>query len=195
MRPGAWSECGFLGETESLCEVIATDGATMSDLGLTWRELAEPLGLLVRAPDACYVSPFLERSQLAEELDAMPPSWAKDASEEAQWLHVEIVRRFGTFEHADGHSAVVGRRFNVELTGSCGWQECPWGSADRDKMCGYATKDWRIPNTSGHLELSGSALLPHLIGEHHFFEGPASPYRLEPQALAELLELGPFSSG
>jgi hypothetical protein len=61
-----------------------------------------------------------------------PPSWAKDASEEAQWLHVEIVRRFGTFEHADGHSAVVGRRFNVELTGSCGGQECPWGSATAD---------------------------------------------------------------
>jgi hypothetical protein len=47
---------------------------------------------------------------------------------------------------------------------------------------------------SRNLELSGSALLPHLIGEHRFFEGPASPYRLEPRALAEILELGPFSS-
>jgi hypothetical protein len=194
MRPGAWSVCGFLGETESLCEVIATDDATMSDLGLTCPELAEPLGLLVRAPDACYASPFLEEFSLSEALAEMPPSWAKEAREEAEWLHAEIVRRFGTFEHADGSTAVVGARFEVELTGYCGLQECPWGGADGRETCAQATKDWRIRDTSRDLELRGSALLPHLIDKHRFFEGPASPYRLEPRALAELLELGPFSS-
>jgi hypothetical protein len=195
MRPGAWSECGFLGATESLCEVITRDDATMSDLGLTCRDLVEPLGLLVRAPDACYTSPFLEQSSRSEELAEMPLDWAKDASAEAEWLYAEIVRRFGTFEHADGSTAVVGARFEVELIGYLGVQECPWGSADGRETCGQTTKDWRIRNTGQHLELRGSALLPHLIDKHRFFEGPASPHRLEPRALAELLELGPFSSG
>jgi hypothetical protein len=236
MRPGAWSECGFLGETESLCEVVATDAATISDLGLTCPELAEPLGLLVRAPDACWVSPFLERSGLSEVLAEMEPSWRKDSKEDSEWLKAEIVRRFGTLEHADGQSALVGGRFEVELTQYCGFQECPWSREEEQSAlvgdrfeveltqdCGFhecpwgpedreeppviwncpssaprlwsdaASRDWRIRNSSRRLELSGSALLPHLIGEHGFFEGPASRYRLEPRAVAELLELGPFS--
>jgi hypothetical protein len=194
MRPGAWSECGFLGETESLREVIATDDATMSDLGLACGELAEPLELLVRAPDACYASPFLERSSLSGLLAEMPPAWAQESKEEAEWIQAAILGRFGSFEHADGGSAVVGGRFEVELIGYLGFQECPWGGADHRKICAAATKDWRVRNTSRNLELRGSALLPHLIGDHRFFEGPASPYRLEPRALAELLELGPFAS-
>jgi hypothetical protein len=193
MRAGAWSECGFLGETESLREVIATDDVTMSDLGLTCAELAEPLELLARAPDACYAPPFVERSSFCDLLAEMPPAWAQEAKEEAEWIRAAILRHFGSFEHADGGTAVVGARFEVGLTGSCGFQECPWGSADHRKICAAASNDWRIRNTSRNLELRGSALLPHLIGNHHFFEGPASPYRLEPRALAELLELGPFA--
>jgi hypothetical protein len=44
------------------------------------------------------------------------------------------------------------------------------------------------------LELSEPALIAHLIGEHRFFERLESPYRVDPRALAESLELGPFAT-
>ena len=82
----------------------------------------------------------------------------------------------------------VGNRYEVELTMYFGLQECPWGPRT-GKVCSSASRDWRIRDTVRDLELSGSELIVHLIGEHGFFEGPASPYRTDPRALAELLEL------
>jgi hypothetical protein len=41
--------------------------------------------------------------------------------------------------------------------------------------------------------MRGPELITHLIREHGFFEGFESPYRVDPRALAELLQLGPFA--
>jgi hypothetical protein len=32
-------------------------------------------------------------------------------------------------------------------------------------------------------------MMPHLIRDHRFFEGPRSPYRLDPEQLARVLGL------
>jgi hypothetical protein len=41
--------------------------------------------------------------------------------------------------------------------------------------------------------MRGPELITHLIRERGFFEGFASPYRVDPHALAKLLQLGPFA--
>ena len=181
MRPGAWSDCGFLGETESLNDVLVRDESTLSELGVTCDELAERLSLLIKAPAAGV--PPLSAGLLAFLREAYP-----SAEEEMQAVRAMVVQRFGSLEYADSGSARVAGRYEIELTTYLGYMDCPWG--DRE----HASTDWRIRNTARDLELRGPTLITHLISEHSFFEGPASPYRVEPRALTELLELGPFST-
>lgn len=51
MRPGAWSESGFLGPDEKLEGVLARDRQTLLRLGVTQEELADDLALLIDAPE------------------------------------------------------------------------------------------------------------------------------------------------
>jgi hypothetical protein len=50
MRPGRWSDGGFLGANERLEEVLAADRRTLAELGLARQEIVEPLSLLIDAP-------------------------------------------------------------------------------------------------------------------------------------------------
>ncbi len=63
---------------------------------------------------------------------------------------------------------------------------CPFGRGTK-----YGSVDWRIRNERSGIELTGPGLIVHLIGAHGFFEGLQSPYRVDPRALAGLLEVGP----
>src|SRR4051794_39013798 len=194
MHPGAWSDDGFLGRTESLSDVLARDAATLSELGLRFDDLADPLSLLLEAPKAGL--PPWSPEQLAG-FEVLNPNW----QEKARSVRGDVVRRFGSLEHADLFSARVGGRYEIDLTVYLGDQLCPWSESDpwsetnerESSICGAGNADWRIRNTARDIELSGPTLITHLIREHHFFEGFESPYRVDPRALAELLELGPFS--
>ncbi|PID57215.1 hypothetical protein CSB45_08275 [candidate division KSB3 bacterium] len=48
-----------------------------------------------------------------------------------------------------------------------------------------------VVNTSQQKELTYTQLNVHMIRDHGFFEGKGSLYRLEPEEVVELLELGP----
>ena len=183
MRPGARSECGFLGEAESLKDVLDSDAATLAELGITSKALADTLGLLVRAGDAMFARRF--RDRFGDRFDEV--LWGM-LEREAETALATVVERFGSLELPELGIVFVGNRYEVELTMYFGLQECPWGPRT-GKVCSSASRDWRIRDTVRDLELSGSELIVHLIGEHGFFEGPASPYRTDPRALAELLEL------
>ncbi len=52
MRPGAFSQVGFLGRTERLEEVLDRDRQILVDLGLTPAEIAAPLDALLDAAEA-----------------------------------------------------------------------------------------------------------------------------------------------
>jgi hypothetical protein len=77
-----------------------------------------------------------------------------------------------------------------------GYQLCPWTTEPDDGQCTsgggvrFASIDWRIRHDRTGAELRGPGLIVHLIRAHHFFEGPASPYRVDPDALCALLGLG-----
>lgn len=49
MRPGVLSQDGFLGENESLKEVIEKDAETLKDMGITYDDLANKLDNLIKA--------------------------------------------------------------------------------------------------------------------------------------------------
>ena len=89
----------------------------------------------------------------------------------------------------------------------CGEQSCPWVkselTAEREATipagtrlaptCGhpvqFASTDWWIINLETGLSVSGPGMIVHLIRYHHFFEGPASPYRVNPERAAMVLGL------
>jgi hypothetical protein len=128
------------------------------------------------------------------------PVWDRLRAESNRWLDAAR-QRFGSVEY-DGEHVLVGDRFLVEVAISCGSQECPWGGRgsaaaradERGAMCAIGSGEWRIENRRHQLELRGPELITHLISAHGFFEGFQSPYRVDPAALAELLELGPHRS-
>jgi hypothetical protein len=76
-----------------------------------------------------------------------------------------------------------------------GFQICPWVRDSHHAQCSaglgvrHGSVDWWITNLTTGQEMKGPGLVVHLIRDHHFFEGPMSPNRVDPSALARLLEL------
>ena len=117
--------------------------------------------------------------------------------EKLRTARAAIEQRFGKIEPMSSRPetvARVGGRYEVRTLSCMGWQACPWSRAEFDPSCGRSTVQWWIRDTTRDLEMSGPGLIGHLITEHGFFEGVESPYRVDPRALAELLQLGPFSA-
>ncbi len=150
MRPGAFSQRGFLGEDERLEAVLEADARTLTELGLSAGELAAPLDRLIDAAEAG--------------------------------------RR---------RSARVDGRFDVRIELFTGFQICPWAPSPDTGQCTagggvrHASVEWHLRNRRTRERLSGPGLIVHLIGAHGFFEGFHSPSRVDPRALARILELVP----
>ena len=76
-----------------------------------------------------------------------------------------------------------------------GFQLCPWTPNPNRGQCRagggvrHASVDWSISNTETRAQMTGPGLIVHLIRDHHFFEGPGSPNRVDPAQLARLLGL------
>jgi hypothetical protein len=86
--------------------------------------------------------------------------------------------------------------FAVKIARYKGFQLCPFAPEPERNQCQagsgqqYGSIDWVISNKRSGRRLSGPGLIVHLIGAHGFFEGPRSPMRVDPRALAELLAVG-----
>jgi hypothetical protein len=97
-------------------------------------------------------------------------------------------------ESNPGHKVHIGN-FTVKVTVYNGFQQCPWTEDFHHSTCrkglgaSHASIDWIIRNKKTGQEMRGPGLIVHLIRDHRFFEGPGSPYRVEPLELARLLEL------
>jgi hypothetical protein len=171
MRPGCWSEAGFLGQNERLDEVMDRDDRTLKELGLTYEELATALEKLLEARYRAESEVFTFDEPHVDRDDPLgkPRTIAADP------------------------------RFAVALMRYMGTQDCPW-SADGTSPCDagptgaghrWSSVDWRIRNLRTGQEMAGPGLAVHMIRDHHFFEGVATRYRVDPRELAQLLEVGP----
>ncbi len=91
-----------------------------------------------------------------------------------------------------GYGEVGHYKFAGEII--CGEQNCPWKDG---QTCNQYVM-WLVPKNGkkgfepgevysapGTIEVSG--LLPHLIGDHYFFEGMDTPYRLDPEQMVEIV--------
>lgn len=158
MRPGRYSQQGFLGPEESLRQVIERDSRFLRERDITHEQIADRLDYLV--------GKYKRTNELAR----------REANARGSLLERKV-------------DAVPGGKLRVD--GRFGWQTCPWALKDTDTepSCGMTDLDWDYRNTSGD-ELSFSDLIPHLIRDHHFFEG-ASPYRVDPERAITVLDIRP----
>jgi hypothetical protein len=153
MRPGRFSQAGFLGSNESLSAVLAQDAEILLGLRLSFTELSERLEKLIEAA-----------------------------------------------ETNTGRSIRVAPHFTVSVRKYTGFQICPWSLDPHHMQCTegggvrHASIDWEIRNLRTGQQMQGPGLIVHLIRDHHFFEGLESPHRVDPNALAQLLELGLYSN-
>ena len=147
MRPGVLSAGGFLGYNEKLTDVIISDNNTLSEIGVSHKQIASKMSELI-----------------------------------AQAL-------------SSKNNKYKDNNFGVKVRLYTGFQICPWSENIHQEQCNYGTGvrygsvEWIIKNREKRLEITGSGLLVHLIGDHHFFEGKGSPFRIEPKLLCSLLNL------
>ncbi len=147
MRPGVLSAGGFLGNNESLSDIIVEDNNTLSSIGVSHKQIETKLTELI-----------------------------------------DLALNSGTKKYSN-------QDFRVKVNIFTGFQICPWTRNIHQEQCifgsgvKYGSIDWIITNKKKKLTVSGPGLLVHLIGDHHFFEGKESTYRIEPQLLCSLLNL------
>lgn len=172
MRPGAYSQKGFLGRTESLEAVIAQDAQTLKTLGVSHEQIAAALERVLQSVDD-------QRDQLYSE------GKHDEALKREDGLFPRI--RAGHLPSTDvGY--LVGGNLQVFIERWRGFQVCPWPCAD---PVHWAYLDFLLLNREFGKYLTGPGMIVHLIREHHFFEGRKSPYRVDPEKAIQVLELAP----
>lgn len=83
-----------------------------------------------------------------------------------------------------GNTVKLGRHLEGEADSSRGKIACPFGHPGLFPKTNITVRNLRLGR-----EIWFSELHIHMISGHDYFEEKGSPYRLEPQALAEILEL------
>ena len=165
MRPGRWSEGGFLGPSEALEQVIAQDGRTLAQFGVTTRQIADALMTIL--------PPALEYSgRNSPYPDLYRPG---------------TIPHFGLDNLPDSQEGYRVENLQLFTRGYRGFQECPWGCEHRGDLLDSC--DFLILNRESGEFVTGPGLIIHLIREHQFFEGTESPYRTDPARLIRILGL------
>jgi len=148
MRPGGWSQEGFLRPEQSLVQVLADDRASIQKLGVSVQQISDALEIL------------LEKGAHS---NRFKPEYV-------------------------GH-------FKVQIIHSRKMRTCPW-APQQFEWCRFGrgvtyltTEDFKITNTRIGESLRSTSLCLHLIRDHSFFGGRGTPYRIEPEKAARVLEL------
>ena len=88
-------------------------------------------------------------------------------------------------ENGLGEYVAVAPHFEASCDVARGMLACPFGDAGKIRKAVVSVRNLRLGK-----EIAFSDLNIHLIAAHGFFEGRGSPLRLEPDDLANILEIG-----
>jgi len=89
-------------------------------------------------------------------------------------------------EDLSSEGKTVDGRYLVGGTRWRGSQECPWGDSDPMQ---YSNMDLFVTNKKSGERVEFPGAIVHLIREHHFYEGRNSPYRVDPEQVARVLDV------
>ncbi len=105
--------------------------------------------------------------------------------------HKKIAARFQYFIDAvaypTGSGVLVDGKYLVGGSVYRGGQECPW--QDGGLFMPNSCMDLYVVNQQTGERLNFPGGIVHLIHVHHFYEGKESPYRVDPERAAKILEI------
>ena len=166
MRPSQSSYVGFLGQNESLKEVIETDNKTLEKLGITYKQVADRLDSLM----------------------GQAIRFEKVSEESGGNCYKKI--REGIL--IDGFLRVIPEQFRGSQ--ECPFFNETVPSKDGEGTyyytCGSGRYDFIVKNEKQGTAIKFPELMSHLVRAHHFFEGNTR-YRLNPEETVKVLELEP----
>jgi hypothetical protein len=164
MRPGSSSIAGFLGMKEDLVTIIDVDTKILERLGITHKQISDRLESI----SGRYVT----------QCDSLDLSLLK----------------------VEAEGILIDGKFQVKAATQRGIQECPFAEeADilsimegkTTEYCGTGSRNYTVKNLETGESIRFADLMIHLVRDHNFFQGPASPYRLDPEAVVRILEIKP----
>lgn len=161
LRPDHTSGVGFLGEHESLLEVVHSDWQVVQECGTTHNQIAEALEDLLKGQG---------RTTAGFEFRT------KDAIE---GIRTEVLG----YQKCPWECSQMGKTIGV-IASAQTFQE-------REREISMAALDFfvdRSPDAASKFVVV-TGLLPHLIRQHYFFEGRQSPYRADPTLLIQAFGL------
>lgn len=181
MRPGGFSEKGFLGPTESFEALMHQDDRALEALGVSHEQVADALESMLQLVE-------VQRNKLLQENFS---EYSKREGRGAEHLLPNIynAKQPPRFSLEDLPSAevgyLVGNSLQVFIEEYRGLQDCPWG-CEHDRR---SSLNFLVLNRQTGRCLTGPGLAIHLIRAHRFFEGLGSPFRVDPVAAIEVFEL------
>ncbi|MCA9487631.1 MAG: hypothetical protein KC516_01580 [Nanoarchaeota archaeon] len=164
MRPGRFSEAGFLGESDGLKNIVSADSRVLKKYGITYKQIADKLDSLTG------------QSFTAQYFESRKKDGNYRKIKDGGFL---IENKFKVHSVGWMGSQYCPFYFKVEDLGNGG---------KRIYNCGSGSYDFTIKNVNQGTEIKFPQLMSHLIRDHHFFEGETS-YRLDPEKAIKVLEL------
>jgi hypothetical protein len=161
VKPNSCSQAGFIAEDQDLLDVCQKDAAFLKEKGITHEQIADCLETVIT---------------------------------KARYLFHQY--------HSSSNDRINDPRLNAiveemvcvpEYPSTCGTQECPFSKDLRGPKtwCGEGKSLITIINRiSGKCLKNITELHPHLIRDHHFFEGDTE-YRLDPECAIDVLGIKP----
>lgn len=186
MRPRRLADMGFLGEEESLIEVMKEDDDTLHVLGVSYEKIADRLKYFIE----------VKAPRLPDD---------RKSRYEANWFERRFGRnisgrRINIYDPFDPQWQIEGH-FVTSETNWMGSVGCPWGddtlgewkegalTRPYNPQIQYKSMDKYILNTRLGRVIAYPGLAVHLIRDHHFFEGKRCPYRVDPIEAVYVLEI------
>jgi hypothetical protein len=181
LRPGRFSEDGFLDEDQKLSSIILTDAALLSKIGVHQDAIALRMEMIILWCEILEAKKVLENYTLSEE-DLLRLKTNEAKLEEMTQANNNPLDLENTFTI-------------VKVT--------TWGRAQEDPFYPtlgnpsvYANQDFIVQNkkltAKGEEDiqpLSFSKMMPSLIRRFCFFEGPGTHFRVDPLHAARVLDL------
>lgn len=90
------------------------------------------------------------------------------------------------------YNDIIDGKYKIDADQYKGFQTCPFQNLKLDnETYGYRSADLFVTNIENNKKIQFGTLLPHLIKCHHFFEGPKSPYRVDPTYVIDFFNIKP----
>lgn len=158
-----YSKLGFLAMDESLLEVVYVDWQVVEKYGTTHSAIAKALEGVI-----------CEKYQLHPNYEFIKPNVFTGGTQSCPW---------GCDAYGQNAGVIVRRGIPEDKKNIAIMSQSPFRTTGKKTRLEKPQKEeepFYVPLT---------ALLPHLIGEHYFFEGKGSPFRADPKILIHALNL------